>query len=1007
MKKNNQTDLLRMFNFFFLLPLLLLITNAGFAQNDPDIPDFAQYKIDKAEFMKLRSEAIGMKRGIFPDQDFDSQKRTQAVVQMEAQRRQLLQFASPEQLNIILSAWTPIGPAPIPNGQTQTITTPVSGRVTAIAVHPTNANIVYAGTAQGGVYRTVNGGTNWVPIMDAALSLAIGSIAISPSQPETVYVGTGEPHFSSDSYFGVGVYRINNASTTATLTGPLNKDAGNGDIFSGRSIGKIIVHPTNPDIIFVSSTSGIGGIRSTSSVLPSRGIYRCNNATTANPVFNKLTGLLANLNVSVRDIAIDPLDPNILIAVPIATGANQGGIYRSANALNADPTTVTFSQRVIVNSTSTSTLNGELVGIHPTADANATFFAAMGISNGRVYRSVDGGVTWTTRITNAFCGGQCFYDIAIAADSSNTSIVYLGGDPTIVAAKSTNAGTSFTDNKVGLHVDTHVLTISPSNPTQVWLGTDGGIYKSVNSGVTWTHQNTSEFSATQFMSIAVHPTDPNFSIGGTQDNGTNFYQPGGTWTRADFGDGGYAQIDQNAPDNTNVRMYHTYFNATTLQGYGTVSTTASAGDGLWAFRGCQTAGGTTNGITCNGTINFYAPLERGPGNPNTIYYGSDRLYRSANTGTTHTVVSQNPIVSGVPISAIGISPQNDNVRIVGLNNGAIYGTSTGASPLVNLDPANTIPDAAVARTIVDPNDQNTAYVTLSVFGQNSVWKTTNLNGAPPTWTSVSTGLPQVPVNAFVVDPANSNTLFAGTDIGVYASIDAGATWFPAGTGLPIVAVFGIAMTAGNKVRIATHGKGMWEINKFTALPITYNSFTAVPKPKGVAALAWKTATESNNKGFEIERSLYKDNNQVLAWGKIGFVQGSGTTVSESSYTYNDEPSGGKKFMYRLKQLDYDGNFKYSETRLVSFSGYDYELYDAFPNPTDAGSTIKYILGADDLVNISVYSLSGKKVKELVNTQQVAGIYQVSLNTSDLATGTYIYTIKTNNYKQSKKLIIRR
>jgi len=705
--------------------------------------------------------------------------------------------------------WTPIGPAPIPNGQTQLVSTPVSGRTTAIAVHPANPNIVYVGVAQGGVYRTTDGGLNWTPIFDAAASLAIGSIAIAPSQPETIYVGTGEPHFSGDSFFGVGIYRIDNASTTATLSGPFNKDAGAADVFTGRSIGKIIVHPSNPNTIFVSSTSGVGGIVSAANnVLPSRGIYRCTNATAANPVFNKLTGLITNANISVRDMAIDPLNPNILISMPVIAGSAQGGIYRSTNALAALPGDVTFTQVLSLTASSTSSANGEFAVIHPNGDANATFYAALGFSNGRVYRSTDGGVTWIMQIDNNFCGGQCFYDIAIAVDPTNVNTVYLGGDPTIVSAKSTNGGVSFTDNKSGVHVDTHALTVAPSDPSQVWLGTDGGIYKSTDAGLTWGNKNTSQFNATQFMSIAVHPTDPNFTIGGTQDNGTNFFQPAGTWTRSDYGDGGYAQIDQNAANVTNVRMYHTYFNATGLQGYATTNTSTAFEN--WTFRGCQVLGATTNGITCNGVVNFYAPLERGPGNPNTIYYGSDRLYRSADEGLNHTVVSQNPIVSGVPISAIGISPQDDNVRMVGLNNGALYGTSTGSATLLNLDAGGTVPDVAVARTIIDPNSATTAYVTLSVFGQNSVWKTTNLNAVSPTWTSASSGLPQVPVSSFLVNPANSQQLFAGCDIGVYVSVDGGATWAPYGTGLPVVAVFGMAITPGGKLRIATHGRGMWE-----------------------------------------------------------------------------------------------------------------------------------------------------------------------------------------------------
>ncbi len=979
---------------------LLVSSQTVLGQSDPDVPDFARNKTDKEEFMKRRTEAIAMKRGIDSTKPFDPRLRVQAILQMEEQRRQILSGQAPYESNIISAAWAPIGPAPIPNGQTSP-TAAVSGRVTAIAVHPSNPNIVYVGAAQGGLYRTTDGGTNWTAIMDNALSLAIGSIAISPSQPETIYVGTGEPNFSIDSYFGVGVYRIDNASTTANLSGPFNDDAGAADVFTGRSVGKIIVHPTDPSIIFVASTSGIGGIVSASSTAPSRGIYRCTNATSVAPVFAKLTGLEGGGNFSIRDMAIDPLNPNVMVANLIANG---GGIYQSTDALAANPT---FVRRVTFSSTSTSELTAEFA-VHNTAGPNATFYAATGNLGGRVLRSTDGGTTWVQQIDNNFCTAQCFYDIAIAVDPTNANTVYLGGSPNIIAAKSINAGVNFTDNNAGVHADTHVLTVSPSDASQVWLGTDGGVYKSTNSGVTWTPMNNSQFSVTQFMSIAVHPIDPNFSIGGTQDNGTNFYQPGGTWTRADFGDGGYAQIDQNALDNTNVRMYHTYFNQTNAMGYARVTNVANAVDNGWSFFGCGFGGSTPNGMTCAATAClFYAPMERGPGSPlNTLYFGSDVLYRSSDGGTNVTKVSQEPIASGVPISAIGISAQNDNVRMVGLSSGAIFGTSTGANPLVNLDPLNTIPNVGIARTIVDPNNQTTAYITLSAFGQSSVWKTTNLNGAPPTWTAVSTGLPSVPVNSFVVNPLNSNHLFAGTDIGVYGSINGGTSWFPAGTGLPTVAVFGMAITSGGKLRIATHGKGMWEISVLGALPVTYLSFNAFEKPQGKVTLDWKTTLENNNRGFEIERSIYRDNNAALNFEKAGFVTGNGTTSNEHQYVYIDKPTGGKKFMYRLKQIDYDGRFKYSDTRLVTLSGLINKLYDAFPNPADATSIIKYQLGNDSQVDITLFDLSGKKIRSLINTRLEAGIYQITLKTDDLPAGSYIYKMTAGNMQQAKKIIIR-
>ncbi len=180
------------------------------------------------------------------------------------------------------------------------------------------------------------------------------------------------------------------------------------------------------------------------------------------------------------------------------------------------------------------------------------------------------------------------------------------------------------------------------------------------------------------MSLAVHPIDRYFTIGGTQDNGTNFLQPNQLWTNTEGGDGGFTVIDQNAVNNTAVTMYHTFFNQTNAMGY---SRSLNAG-ASWALFGCGFGGSIPNGMTCAvpaGQILFYAPMERGPGNPNTLYFGSNVLYRSSDSGTTMVKVSQEGTMGGA-ISAIGISPQNDNVRIVGTSTGGDFRNHHGREP---------------------------------------------------------------------------------------------------------------------------------------------------------------------------------------------------------------------------------------------------------------------------------------------------------------------------------------
>jgi hypothetical protein len=534
-------------------------------------------------------------------------------------------------------------------------------------------------------------------------------------------------------------------------------------------------------------------------------VFRSTNATSGSPTFTKLTGLAGNINASVRDIAIDPANANILVAAVVAA-APTGGIYRTTDALAAAPTfTQTFQY---TTGTTTSELTAEFAAIRPAGSTDATFYAGTGNLGGRVLRSIDGGASWTQQIDNNFCTPQCFYDIAIAADPHDPNRVYLGGAPAVIAAFSTTAGTSFTEGGAGVHVDTQAIEVSKSNPSVLYLGTDGGIYKSTNSGASYTHLNTAQFYATQFMGLAIHPTDANFTIGGTQDNGTNFYDPTGSgWTRLDGGDGGYAVIDQNATDTTNVRMYHTYFSQTnSIVGY---ATRATVGVGGWSFRGCNN-GVSNNGINCTDPVLFYAPLEQGPGNPNSVYYGSDRLYRSGDTGLNHTIVSQ---AFGTPLSSIGVSWQDDNVRAVGLTNGSIFGTNNGSTTLQDLDPNFVVPNGFIARTVFAPNDTSTLYVTIANFGIANVWKATNVFSGSPTWTNISAGIPAVPVSAFVVDTQNPTTLYAGTDVGVYVSTNGGTNWAPFGTGLPRVAVFDMAITNASprKLRVATHGKGMYEI----------------------------------------------------------------------------------------------------------------------------------------------------------------------------------------------------
>jgi photosystem II stability/assembly factor-like uncharacterized protein len=823
--------------------------------DDPDLPPGLAGRIDKEAYLRARGDYIDLVRG--RTSEVAAGAREKAIAQMENQEVQMRRRVSQGLASAVnVSDWKFLGPAPIPLGQTSTTRVPVSGRTIAIAVHPTDPNTVYVGTAQGGLYKSTNGGANWTALFEFQLeSLAIGAITVDPIDSNIIYIGTGEPNLSADSFAGRGLYIIRNAnSASPILTGPFRLDTASNDVFTGRAIGRIMVNPANNNVVFVCTTSGSGGNPNTTPTsLPPRGLYRSTNAQSASPTFSQvqITGVATPNDRSIIDIVLDPANPNLLVAAVLGA-TTDGGLYLTLNA--QDPTPA-FTRTLILPDGSTNGraelyLNRNAAGVTIYAATGEISSAALGgpactsTSAGLLRRSVDGGATWSTPLTGStgFCGGQCFYDMAIVATPDNQTI-HLGGAArggsgscTIdVMKRSTNGGTSFARNDNTLHADEHALAIAPSDPNVVYTGSDGGIWRSGNNGTTWTSVNNADFSATQFQGVAVHPFDRYFLMGGTQDNGTNCLGPNGiTWTHCQDGDGGYAVIDTNSPDTTNILSYHTFFNQTNSQiGYERASnTSANPATGIltgWTFRGCSGTN-SNNGFRCADNVLFYAPMAQGRGNPNTLYFGTDRLYRSTNRGDTMTLVSQGPLVpsplptstSGIVVTAIGVSPQDDNVRIVGLRNGKVFATTTGSATLTDVTGANfPAPNPAdtarnsIGHAEIDPNNKFTAYVTFTSFSPpagQQIFKTTNLNDPTPVWVPASNGIPQVPLSSMVVDPQDSNSLYAGTDIGVYHSSDGGANWTPYGTGLPRVAVFDVKISNVQRyLRIATHGRGIWEI----------------------------------------------------------------------------------------------------------------------------------------------------------------------------------------------------
>ena len=609
---------------------------------------------------------------------------------------------------------------------------------------------------------------------------------------------------------------------------------------------RILVHPSDPDTLFVATSYGYFSNGGYSPPPPQLGLYRTHNALAADVRFSRLAVPVSQANQAlIGDAILEPGNPDHLLCTTFDfANPDFSGVWRTTNANAASPSfTRTLPLPPLTHGTLAVSRTGSTVTFLVATGEPASSPRCSPGESGALRRSTDGGQSWSPPLPAAagFCGPQCNYDSPVAAAPGDASRIYLGGGfdsgqgCAISYTRSTDAGQTFSAQGTSdhaLHADVHAIAIAPSNPSILYLGNDGGIFKSINAGQSWIDLNNSQFNATQFYSLALHPTDREIMLGGTQDNGTVFRQPNTAWNLTLGGDGGFTAIDRNATSSARFEAYATYYNSVRpggFTGFLRASSLGCAVNSSWAFRGCGyplvpdpdcdgAPTSATNGLSCNDSaVLFFAPLVLGPGHPNTLYFGTDRLYRSTDRGDTMTVVSQQFVVPTtkqppVPVSAIAIAPGDDRVRLVGLANGRVFLTTNGGSTLT--DVTGSLPPLFIARLVIDPNDSRVAFVTLDGYtfktGQ-AVWKA-DLTSAPPIWKPSGNGIPDIPVNAFAIDPANSQHLFAGTDIGVYYSADGGAHWQPFSNALPRVPVLDLGFQGSQRVlRAATHGRGIWEI----------------------------------------------------------------------------------------------------------------------------------------------------------------------------------------------------
>jgi len=695
-------------------------------------------------------------------------------------------------------AWRPLGPWGASSG---TSWGRVAGRITALAVHPSNADIVFVGAATGGIWKSSDGGRSFRPVSDTAPSLATSAIVFSPASTEVLYAATGEadsaylegnPASSLGTYLGAGLLRsVDGGETWSRVDVDLPENA---------VVSRVLVNPRDPQRVLV-------GVYIFHDVAAGRSRPGGTYLSTDGGV--RFTRTFAH---AASDLVQDPSSPDgVFAAFGIDGGcvscAAPGGVWRSADfgltwsaSLTRDapgaPIPAQPGQvKVTISATAPPVLYASVLDAD---DAHAA---------GGVFRSADGGGTWEKRTVHPqMCPkdgfNQCGYDHTILVHPTKPDLLYLG----TVSLYVSRDGAATWDPLVevyapgaSIHPDQHALAIPASAPGTLWVGNDGGLYRTTDGGTTFESFNHA-LGLIQFNGVAFHPSIPEFLMGGTQDNGNLRTLDGVSWSDRTGGDGGFVLVRQDAPAEILAAHYRAYLNHSTTTGAlfrdVTPSPTLMLEDGSPAE-----------------PMAFYPPAVAAPAAPGTVFLGAQRLWANDTFGADRNAwaprSTEMAVASGV-ITAVDVAGDgNGPVWVGGSRGDVLFSTDGGATWALR---TAGLPAAVVTDVRAVSGDGRSAYVAFGGYlgaPSRHVFVTTD---AGLTWTNVSGEIPDVPVTALVPAPGDPRELFAATDVGVFRSTTGGASWSSFSAGLPNTTVSSLAFRPGTRDLVAaTYGRGMWTI----------------------------------------------------------------------------------------------------------------------------------------------------------------------------------------------------
>ena len=689
----------------------------------------------------------------------------------------------------------------------------MGGRIDDFAVVESNPNIVFVGAASGGVWKTTNNGTTWEPVFDKEGVSTIGDIAIAPSDPSIVWVGTGEPNNRQSSSWGDGVYRSLDGGKTWKKMG----------LEATHHIGRIVIHPKNPDVVYVAALGHLWGANA------ERGVYKTSDGGKTWAQVLKI-----NDDTGVSDIAMDPESPETLYAAAYERrrtpyGFNGGGpdsaIYKTTDG-GASWKKLTKG----LPYESGGETGRIALDIHR-KDPNIVY-ALVQHENGGIFRSEDKGETWKKMSDT---DPRPSYYSQVRVDPNNELRIWALGAQMYY---SEDGGKTFSTQRVhGIHGDFHAMWIDPRDSNHLMAGSDGGIHWSYDNGRTWDFVNT--IALGQFYEIALDNQKPYKICGGLQDN-SSWCGPSNSLTRDGIGnedwelmpggDGFYAQIDNVEPWIVYTESQDGFLSRRDFRTkqQKLIKPEAKAGEPHYRFQ-------------------WNSPVAISAGDHKTIYYGGNYLFKSSDRGDSWTRISGD-LTTGVDrnklailgktpdkktlsrhdgvqdyptITTLSESPLSANVLWVGTDDGNVQVTRDGGKSWKNVAarvpgvPKGTYVSRVMASKYAEGaallafdghrNDDYKIYIFLTTdYGEN--------------WKAIHNGIPESAGSVHVVreHPRNQNLLFAGTEFGLWISWDRGANWSSFKNNFPTVPVDDLQIQAReNDLVLATHGRSIWILDDLT------------------------------------------------------------------------------------------------------------------------------------------------------------------------------------------------